>query len=164
MVQKRVHGQWSSWSAFGSCSCQSGSSIQGLRQSSRKCNNPRPQNGGRFCSGVGEKYKLCSAGSDVCSDDLSTSVEKICRQANLDDASILPFGDAQNTSSCQIQCFKAGSGGGSVSNGWFFPDGTNCLGNNHFCIKEKCQVSPSCKCRKLVKAVTLCLFSVEIQL
>ena len=31
----------------------------GMRSSSRKCNNPAPQHGGRDCDGVSVKYQEC---------------------------------------------------------------------------------------------------------
>lgn len=141
IVPKKIDGHWSSWSKYSDCSCQSGSSIRGLKKAVRHCNNPVPQNGGRGCIGNDEKFILCSDSEINCEDDLSGNVEKICRQANLLDPEILPFGDAQNTSSCQIHCFKAGPEGGSISNHWLFPDGTKCSDDGqHFCIRGRCQV------------------------
>lgn len=144
IVSKKIDGHWSSWSEYSTCSCQSGSSIRGLKTSTRKCDNPPPQEGGRGCEGNEEKFILCSDSDIDCPDDLSGHVEKICRQASLLDAEILPFGDAGNTSSCQIHCFKAGPEGGSISsNHWLFPDGTKCHNDGqHFCIKGRCQVNP----------------------
>ena len=140
-VPKIINGHWSSWSAYGPCSCQSESSIRGLQISSRTCTNPKPENGGTFCEGSSEKYVLCSDSELNCSADLSGLVEKTCLTASLIDSDILPFGDAQNTSTCQIQCFKAGSKGGSQSKGWHFPDGTKCGSNvDQFCVKGQCKV------------------------
>ena len=69
-------------------------------------------------------------------------MEQICQHASLEDPGILPFGDARNTSSCQLQCFKAGEEGGSISKGWNFPDGTLCGAGNddRFCVDGLCQV------------------------
>ena len=52
---------------------------------------------------------------------------------------LLPFGDAHNTTTCRIHCFKAGRSGGSVSEGWSFPDGTRCGEDHNICIKGQCK-------------------------
>ena len=144
---KKIYGHWSSWSAYGSCSCQSGSSIRGLQKSIRTCSDPKPQNGGNPCNrgrhddaAPTKKFQTCSSESANCLKDVSGHVESICRDANLIDSDILPFGDAQNTSSCQVQCFKAGSKGGSISKGWKFPDGTKCGLEDQFCVDGECKV------------------------
>ncbi|KAK1794756.1 hypothetical protein P4O66_009962 [Electrophorus voltai] len=52
-----VHGQWSSWSIWSSCSrtCESGVTYR-----ERHCNSPKPASGGRFCEGSSRSYKLCN--------------------------------------------------------------------------------------------------------
>ena len=144
---KKIDGHWSSWSAYGSCSCQSGSSIRGLQKSIRTCSDPKPLNGGNPCNrgrhddaAPTEKFQTCGSESANCLKDVSGHVESICRDANLIDSDILPFGDAQNTSSCHVQCFKAGSKGGSISKGWKFPDGTKCGLEDQFCVDGECKV------------------------
>ena len=75
----------------------------------RSCTNPKPENGGKDCEGVSEKFILCSDSEFDCPlDDHSELVESTCIGASLVDSSILPFGknNAHNTSSCQIECFK----------------------------------------------------------
>uniref|UniRef100_UPI003AB0E57B complement component 7b n=1 Tax=Centroberyx gerrardi TaxID=166262 RepID=UPI003AB0E57B len=47
-----IHGSWSCWSSWGSCS-------GGQRSRTRSCNNPAPSSGGRHCSGLGEEHKPC---------------------------------------------------------------------------------------------------------
>jgi len=62
-----VHGGWSEWSAFSDCA--SGCLLDdghprgstGLMVSTRRCNNPRPENGGRPCEGSDRRYRTCSA-------------------------------------------------------------------------------------------------------
>ena len=146
VLPKKIDGHWSSWSAYGSCSCQSGASISGLQKSVRTCSDPQPQNGGNPCNNPNEdapseKFITCSNSESNCLIDISGHVESICRDANLIDSDILPFGDAQNTSSCQVQCFKAGSKGGSISKGWKFPDGTKCGLEDQFCVEGECKVN-----------------------
>ena len=137
----KVNGQWSSWSTFGKCSCHANQNIKGVKRATRQCNNPSPANGGQDCLGNREKFMICSASDDYyCENDLSATVEKICQSASLANPAILPFGDAQKTLDCQVQCFMAGPDGGSFSSGWF-PDGTRCLDNDdhHVCIQGKCE-------------------------
>ncbi|XP_015764131.1 PREDICTED: netrin receptor UNC5C-like isoform X1 [Acropora digitifera] len=56
-----VDGGWSEWHEFLACSASKcGKDKQMLK---RSCNNPDPQNGGQFCSGVGFKFEKCR---DVC--------------------------------------------------------------------------------------------------
>ena len=60
-----------------------------------------------MCNGIDTKYVTC--GRNECPDaveDLSLTVEAICQKASLEDPTILPFGDAQNTSSCRVHCFR----------------------------------------------------------
>ncbi|KAM3874392.1 complement component C7-like [Diretmus argenteus] len=47
-----IHGSWSCWSSWGSCS-------EGQRSRTRSCTNPAPTRGGRQCSGLGEEHQPC---------------------------------------------------------------------------------------------------------
>ncbi|KAM4635676.1 complement component C7-like [Polymixia lowei] len=47
-----IHGSWSCWSTWGSCS-------GGQRSRTRSCNNPAPSGGGLHCSGLGVEHKSC---------------------------------------------------------------------------------------------------------
>lgn len=55
---KIVHGGWghySNWSSWSFCAASYGHSCIGeqVKRRKRYCNNPRPKNGGRHCSGSG---------------------------------------------------------------------------------------------------------------
>ncbi|XP_048118097.1 A disintegrin and metalloproteinase with thrombospondin motifs 16 [Alosa alosa] len=52
-----VHGEWSAWSGWSSCSrtCESGVTYR-----ERHCNSPKPMYGGQFCEGLSRSYKLCN--------------------------------------------------------------------------------------------------------
>ncbi|XP_034142841.1 A disintegrin and metalloproteinase with thrombospondin motifs 16 [Esox lucius] len=54
---RQVHGQWSEWSGWSTCSrsCQSG-----ITYRDRNCSNPKPMYGGKFCEGSSRSYKLCN--------------------------------------------------------------------------------------------------------
>uniref|UniRef100_A0A8C4IIW3 Complement component C7 n=1 Tax=Dicentrarchus labrax TaxID=13489 RepID=A0A8C4IIW3_DICLA len=47
-----IHGSWSCWSSWGSCS-------EGQRSRIRSCNNPAPSRGGHHCSGPEVEQKPC---------------------------------------------------------------------------------------------------------
>nr|XP_043868342.1 complement component 7b isoform X1 [Solea senegalensis] len=47
-----IHGSWSCWSSWGSCSA-------GQRSRTRTCNNPAPSGGGHHCTGLQEEHKPC---------------------------------------------------------------------------------------------------------
>ena len=56
-----VHGDWGNWSSFSDCSqtCDGGRKTR-----YRECDNPRPDYGGRNCSGPEIDTEICNA--DVC--------------------------------------------------------------------------------------------------
>uniref|UniRef100_UPI0035901066 A disintegrin and metalloproteinase with thrombospondin motifs 18-like n=1 Tax=Myxine glutinosa TaxID=7769 RepID=UPI0035901066 len=54
---KPVNGRWSLWTAWSPCSYSCGG---GVRRKERHCTNPRPQYGGRYCSGRGKVFRLCN--------------------------------------------------------------------------------------------------------
>ena len=43
-----VHGNWTDWTPFGTCSKTCGG---GIKNRFRTCTNPKPQHGGRDCEG-----------------------------------------------------------------------------------------------------------------
>ncbi|XP_059214454.1 complement component 7b [Centropristis striata] len=47
-----IHGSWSCWSSWGSCS-------GGQKSRTRSCNNPAPRSGGQHCSGLQAEQKPC---------------------------------------------------------------------------------------------------------
>ena len=51
-----VDGGWSEWESWTKCSSNSG---PGVSHRSRSCNNPRPRNLGRACSGDATQTKRC---------------------------------------------------------------------------------------------------------
>lgn len=71
-----VDGGWSEWSPFSDCAsgCLSEDSAgpgyhephelrgsTGIMVATRRCNNPRPENGGRPCQGSDRRYRTCNA-------------------------------------------------------------------------------------------------------
>ncbi|CAK8698557.1 unnamed protein product [Clavelina lepadiformis] len=52
-----VDGSWGEWSRFGDCSRTCGG---GIKTAIRECNNPKPQYGGRYCTGKRKKFRPCN--------------------------------------------------------------------------------------------------------
>ena len=77
-LSRKIHGQWSEWSNWGPCSRKCGTGVQ---ISSRECDNPAPQNGGRFCSGTGDRKRkrVCQTGSE-CTVGVMKELDAQCAQ------------------------------------------------------------------------------------
>ena len=58
-----VHGNYTAWSAFSSCSTSCGN---GFRTRNRNCSNPVPQHGGRNCSTLGSDHEKTSCNLGEC--------------------------------------------------------------------------------------------------
>jgi hypothetical protein len=56
IVPCKVDGGWSAWSDFGACSVSCGA---GVKYSTRMCNNPRAEHGGKECEGNSQKKTKC---------------------------------------------------------------------------------------------------------
>lgn len=53
----QVDGRWGKWGGFGDCSRTCGGGVQPAK---RECNNPVPENGGKYCYGLRIKYRSCN--------------------------------------------------------------------------------------------------------
>ncbi|XP_064891763.1 A disintegrin and metalloproteinase with thrombospondin motifs 13 isoform X1 [Columba livia] len=73
-----VHGQWSVWSPFSSCSRSCGGGVV-LRQ--RFCNNPRPAFGGQECRGASIQVEMCN--TQACSVTEQDFMAEQCAATNL---------------------------------------------------------------------------------
>uniref|UniRef100_A0A8C5C1C6 ADAM metallopeptidase with thrombospondin type 1 motif, 15b n=1 Tax=Gadus morhua TaxID=8049 RepID=A0A8C5C1C6_GADMO len=56
-VHIKVDGKWGKWGTFGACSRTCGGGVQLAK---RECNNPVPDNGGKYCYGLRIKYRSCN--------------------------------------------------------------------------------------------------------
>ncbi|KAG5879484.1 hypothetical protein JTB14_013989 [Gonioctena quinquepunctata] len=72
-----VNGGWGSWSSWSSCSRTCGG---GVSTSTRDCNSPIPQYGGRYCLGDRNKFKLCN--KDLCPLDQPSFRDVQCEEQN----------------------------------------------------------------------------------
>uniref|UniRef100_A0A672R5H6 A disintegrin and metalloproteinase with thrombospondin motifs 15-like n=1 Tax=Sinocyclocheilus grahami TaxID=75366 RepID=A0A672R5H6_SINGR len=53
----KADGQWGRWGPYGLCSRTCGGGVQLAK---RDCNNPVPENGGKYCQGLRVKYRSCN--------------------------------------------------------------------------------------------------------
>ncbi|KAK1900658.1 A disintegrin and metalloproteinase with thrombospondin motifs 15 [Dissostichus eleginoides] len=53
----KVDGRWGKWGLFGDCSRSCGGGVQLAK---RACDNPIPENGGKYCYGLRIKYRSCN--------------------------------------------------------------------------------------------------------
>nr|DBA23646.1 TPA: hypothetical protein GDO54_014538 [Pyxicephalus adspersus] len=51
-----VHGAWGSWTTWSHCTRTCGAGVQSAE---RKCNNPEPKFGGKYCTGERKRYRMC---------------------------------------------------------------------------------------------------------
>ncbi|XP_035197564.1 A disintegrin and metalloproteinase with thrombospondin motifs 13 isoform X1 [Oxyura jamaicensis] len=73
-----VHGQWSSWSPFSSCSRSCGGGVV-IRQ--RFCNSPRPAFGGQECQGSSIQMEMCN--TQACLTTQQDFMAEQCAATNL---------------------------------------------------------------------------------
>ncbi|XP_077579277.1 A disintegrin and metalloproteinase with thrombospondin motifs 15 [Stigmatopora nigra] len=57
VIKIKVDGRWGRWGVFGDCSRTCGGGVQLAK---RECNNPVPENGGKYCYGLRVKYRSCN--------------------------------------------------------------------------------------------------------
>lgn len=72
-----VDGGWSPWGPWGECSRTCGGGVQ---FSHRECEDPEPQNGGRYCLGRRAKYQSCH--TEECPPDGKSFREQQCEKYN----------------------------------------------------------------------------------
>ncbi|XP_034768559.2 A disintegrin and metalloproteinase with thrombospondin motifs 8 [Acipenser ruthenus] len=73
-----IDGNWGAWGEWGDCSRTCGGGVQ---FSYRECNDPGPQNGGKYCEGQRVKYLSCNI--QECPDDNGKSFrEEQCEKYN----------------------------------------------------------------------------------
>uniref|UniRef100_A0A8C4IWB7 A disintegrin and metalloproteinase with thrombospondin motifs 13 n=1 Tax=Dicentrarchus labrax TaxID=13489 RepID=A0A8C4IWB7_DICLA len=147
-----VHGSWSSWSEFSTCSRTCGG---GVTHRTRKCNNPRPAFGGNDCEGPDIEAELCH--QQPCERTQLDFMAEQCSQTDLHPLYLLPntasfytwipaVGFAQGDEQCRYTCQSDGENF-IVSRGSQFVDGTRCqsgspppFGSTAACLRGKCQL------------------------
>ncbi|XP_057695758.1 A disintegrin and metalloproteinase with thrombospondin motifs 15-like [Corythoichthys intestinalis] len=77
IMQVKVDGRWGRWGVFGDCSRTCGGGVQLAK---RECNNPVPENGGKYCYGLRIKYRSCNL--NPCLDTDKSFREEQCETFN----------------------------------------------------------------------------------
>ncbi|XP_041854768.1 A disintegrin and metalloproteinase with thrombospondin motifs 13 isoform X2 [Melanotaenia boesemani] len=147
-----VHGSWSSWSEFSSCSRTCGGGVS-LR--TRQCNNPRPAFGGNDCEGPDIEAELCY--QQPCEHTQQDFMAEQCSQTDLQPLYLQPniasfytwipaLGFTKGDEQCRYMCQSDGENF-IVSRGSHFVDGTRCesdnpapFGTTAACLQGRCQL------------------------
>ncbi|XP_077377765.1 A disintegrin and metalloproteinase with thrombospondin motifs 13 isoform X2 [Festucalex cinctus] len=145
-----VHGSWSGWSGFSTCSRTCGG---GVVHRTRQCNNPRPAFGGNDCVGNIIEAELCN--QQPCERTQLDFMAEQCSETDLqplylhpDQASFYTWipavGFSQGDEQCRYTCQSEGEAF-IVSRGSQFADGTRCedegqipSGSIAACLRGKC--------------------------
>ncbi|XP_029182362.2 A disintegrin and metalloproteinase with thrombospondin motifs 6-like [Acropora millepora] len=132
-----VDGAWSAWSSkYSECSRTCGGGVQ---YKERRCNTPRPKNGGKRCEGQERDYKLCN--TEACSTELVDFRNHQCQTKNSqlfnDQYYEWEWKPSTLKNKCVLGCFIKGTGLGFAFGN--VVDGTDCEKNSiDKCIEGQC--------------------------
>ncbi|KAI5615519.1 A disintegrin and metalloproteinase with thrombospondin motifs 15 precursor [Silurus asotus] len=143
VTRPRVDGKWGKWGTFGPCSRTCGGGVQLAK---RECNNPVPENGGKYCQGVRVKYRSCNLA--LCPDTGKSYREEQCEAFNgfsLNSNRLAPsvvwvpkYSGVSPKDHCKLICRANGTG-------YFYVlspkvvDGTPCSPDSSgVCVQGKC--------------------------
>ncbi|TRY98270.1 hypothetical protein DNTS_000614 [Danionella cerebrum] len=76
-TKEKIDGRWGRWDVYGPCSRTCGGGVQLAK---RGCNNPIPENGGKYCQGLRVKHRSCNL--DPCRDTGKSFREEQCEAFN----------------------------------------------------------------------------------
>ncbi|XP_028269800.1 A disintegrin and metalloproteinase with thrombospondin motifs 12-like [Parambassis ranga] len=74
-LPETVNGGWGQWSTWSYCSRTCGTGVQSAE---RECNNPKPEFGGKYCTGERKRYRTCN--TKPCQIDKPTFREMLCSE------------------------------------------------------------------------------------
>ncbi|XP_027021347.1 A disintegrin and metalloproteinase with thrombospondin motifs 15a [Tachysurus fulvidraco] len=143
VTRPKVDGKWGKWGTFGPCSRTCGGGVQLAK---RECNNPVPDNGGKYCQGVRVKYRSCNL--TPCPDTGKSYREEQCEAFNgfsLNTNRLAPYvvwvpkySGVSPKDQCKLICRANGTG-------YFYVlapkvvDGTPCSPDSSgVCVQGKC--------------------------
>lgn len=132
-----IDGNWSAWSAkYSDCSRTCGGGVQ-YRE--RRCNTPRPKNGGKRCEGDEREYKLCN--TQDCPTESLDFRNRQCQGKNSqlfnDQYYEWEWKPSTLKNKCVLGCFIKGTGLGFAFGN--VVDGTECEKNSlDKCIEGQC--------------------------
>ncbi|XP_046582334.1 A disintegrin and metalloproteinase with thrombospondin motifs 9-like [Haliotis rubra] len=140
---KARNGGWGKWQDYGPCSRTCGG---GIKTSIRQCNNPLPDNGGKYCLGKRIKYRSCN--TKIClSSKLDFREEQCANFSNRYHIDGLPsnvkwvpkYTGVQMKDSCKLYC-QAESTSSFYQLAETVIDGTKCRPDtDDICVNGKCR-------------------------
>ncbi|XP_061881660.1 A disintegrin and metalloproteinase with thrombospondin motifs 12 isoform X4 [Entelurus aequoreus] len=74
-LPETVNGGWGQWSTWSYCSRTCGTGVQSAE---RECNNPKPEFGGKYCTGERKRYRTCN--TKPCQKNNPTFREMLCSE------------------------------------------------------------------------------------
>uniref|UniRef100_A0A674AK10 ADAM metallopeptidase with thrombospondin type 1 motif, 12 n=1 Tax=Salmo trutta TaxID=8032 RepID=A0A674AK10_SALTR len=136
-LPETVNGNWGQWSSWSHCSRTCGAGVQ---SADRECDHPKPEFGGRYCTGERRRYRICN--TKPCQKAKPTFREMLCSEFDT-----VPY---QNelyewvpvaTSPCELHC-RPVSEHFSEKMLDAVTDGTPCFMNNNsrsICVNGVCK-------------------------
>ncbi|XP_019954888.2 A disintegrin and metalloproteinase with thrombospondin motifs 12 [Paralichthys olivaceus] len=144
-LPETVNGGWGQWSTWSHCSRTCGTGVQSAE---RECNSPKPEFGGKYCTGERKRYRTCN--TKPCQKDKPTFREMQCSEFdtvayNNELYQWIPVANPLNP--CELHCRPV--------NDYFsekmldaVTDGTTCFMNNksrNICVNGVCK-DVGCDC------------------
>ncbi|KAK5605589.1 hypothetical protein CRENBAI_009708, partial [Crenichthys baileyi] len=74
-LPETVNGGWASWGKWSHCSRTCGTGVQSAE---RECNNPKPEFGGKYCTGERKRYRTCN--TKPCQNEKPSFREMLCSE------------------------------------------------------------------------------------
>ncbi|XP_029961195.1 A disintegrin and metalloproteinase with thrombospondin motifs 12-like [Salarias fasciatus] len=74
-LPETVNGGWGQWSTWSHCSRTCGA---GAQTAERECNNPKPEFGGKYCTGERKRYRTCN--TKPCQQEKPSFREMLCSE------------------------------------------------------------------------------------
>uniref|UniRef100_A0A3Q1AQ35 Peptidase M12B domain-containing protein n=1 Tax=Amphiprion ocellaris TaxID=80972 RepID=A0A3Q1AQ35_AMPOC len=74
-LPETVNGGWGQWSTWSYCSRTCGTGVQSAE---RECNNPKPEFGGKYCTGERKRYRTCN--TKPCQNNRPSFREMLCSE------------------------------------------------------------------------------------
>lgn len=138
-LPETVNGGWGQWSTWSHCSRTCGTGVQSAE---RECNNPKPEFGGKYCTGERKRYRTCN--TKLCKKDNPTFREMLCSEFDTvpyhnELYQWIPVANALNP--CELHCRPVGE---HFSEKMLdtVTDGTPCFVNNksrNICVNGVCK-------------------------
>uniref|UniRef100_A0A8C6P469 ADAM metallopeptidase with thrombospondin type 1 motif, 12 n=1 Tax=Nothobranchius furzeri TaxID=105023 RepID=A0A8C6P469_NOTFU len=139
-LRETVSGGWGPWSKWSHCSRTCGTGVQ---SADRECNNPKPEFGGKYCTGERKRYRTCN--TKPCQNDKPTFREMLCSEFDT-----VPYHNelyhwipvANPGNPCELHCRPVGEHFAEKMLDTV-TDGTPCFMNNksrNICVNGVCKV------------------------